>query len=68
MRFVPVRTAEQQAALMLMGLREQLVASRTQLSNAIRGYVMEFGLTAAKGKAQLERSFVNEARLSEIEK
>jgi len=54
MRFVPVKTAEQQAALMLMGLREQLVASRTQLSNAIRGYAMEFGLTAAKGKAHLE--------------
>ncbi len=54
MRFVPVKTAEQQAALMLMGMREQLVASRTQLSNAIRGYAMEFGLTAAKGKAHLE--------------
>lgn len=54
MRFVPVKTAEQQAALMLMGLREQLVAGRTQLSNAIRGYAMEFGLTAAKGKAHLE--------------
>ena len=50
MRFVPVKTAEQQAALMLMGLREQLVASRTQLSNAIRGYATEFGLTAAKGE------------------
>ena len=54
MRFVPVKTVEQQAALMLVGLREQLVAGRTQLSNAIRGYAMEFGLTAAKGKAQLE--------------
>ena len=54
MRFVPVKTVEQQAALMLMGLREQLVASRTQLSNAIRGYAMEFGLTAATGKAHLE--------------
>ena len=54
MRFVPVKTAEQQAALMLMGLREQLITSRTQLSNAIRGYAMEFGLTAAKGKAHLE--------------
>ena len=54
MRFVPVKTAEQQAALMLMGLREQLIAGRTQLSNAIRGYAMEFGLTAAKGKPHLE--------------
>ena len=38
MRFVPVKTAEQQAALMLAGLREQLMRRRTQLSNAIRGH------------------------------
>jgi len=49
MRFVPVKTAEQQAALMLTGLREQMVARRTQLSNMIRGYAAEFGITAAKG-------------------
>jgi len=52
MRFVPVKTAEQQAALMLTGLREQMVARRTQLSNAIRGYAAEFGVTAAKGLGQ----------------
>jgi transposase len=33
MRFVPGKTAEQQAALMLMGVREQLIARRTQLAN-----------------------------------
>ncbi|MFL5083966.1 MAG: IS110 family transposase, partial [Xanthobacteraceae bacterium] len=33
MRFVPVKTAEQQAALMLAGVRDQLIARRTQLSN-----------------------------------
>jgi transposase len=49
MRFVPVKTAEQQAALMLAGIRERLIARRTQLSNAIRGYAAEFGITAAKG-------------------
>ena len=53
MRFVPVKTAEQQAALMLVGLRDRLVRNRTQLSNAIRGYAAEFGLTAAKGVAHL---------------
>jgi transposase len=37
MQFVPVKTEEQQAALMLVGMRERLVARRTQLSNAIRG-------------------------------
>jgi len=54
MRFVPVKTAKQQAALMLVGLRNRLVRNRTQLSNAIRGYAAEFGLTAAKGEAHLD--------------
>jgi transposase len=54
MRFVPVKTAEQQAALMLAGLREQMVARRTQLSNAIRGYAAEFGVTTAKGLDKIE--------------
>lgn len=54
MRFVPVKTAEQQAALMMVGLRDRLIRNRTQLSNAIRGYAAEFGFTAAKGKAHLD--------------
>ena len=52
MRFVPVKTAEQQAALMLVGLRDRLIRQRTQLANAIRGYAAEFGLIAAKGLVQ----------------
>jgi transposase len=54
MRFVPVKTAEQQAALMLAGLRERLIDRRTQLGNAIRGYAAEFGLVAAKGTDKIE--------------
>ena len=54
MQFVPVKTEEQQAALMLAGMRERLVARRTQLSNAIRGYAAEFGVTAAKGLDKIE--------------
>src|ERR1700693_1903196 len=53
MRFVPVKTAEQQAALMMVGLRDRLIRNCTQLSNAIRGYAAEFGFSAAKGKAHL---------------
>src|SRR3954470_13616584 len=53
MRFVPVKTAEQQAALMLVGVRDRLIRNRTQLANAIRGYAGEFGLIAAKGMAHL---------------
>ena len=54
MQFVPVKTEEHQAALMLAGVRQQLIARRTQLSNAIRGYAAEFGLTAAKGLDKIE--------------
>lgn len=54
MRFVPAKTREQQAALMLMGMRHRLVRNRTQLANAIRGFAMEFGLNAAKGRCRIE--------------
>jgi transposase len=54
MRFVPVKTAEQQAALMLAGMRGQLIRRRTQVTNAIRGYAAEFGLTTAKGLNKIE--------------
>lgn len=53
MRFVPIKTVDQQAALMLAGERERLVRQRTQLVNTIRGYAAEFGLIAAKGTAQI---------------
>ncbi len=54
MRYVPVKTAEQQAALMLAGVRDGLIRRRTQLGNTIRGYAAEFGLTAAKGLDKIE--------------
>src|SRR5258705_12052750 len=57
MRFVPVKTEEQQAALMLAGVRQQLIARRTQLSNAIRGYAAEFGVTAATRLVKIEALF-----------
>jgi transposase len=54
MRFVAVKTAQQQASLMLAGTRERLIARRTQLGNVIRGYAAEFGLVAAKGTDKIE--------------
>jgi len=53
MRFVPVKTDEQQAGLMLVGIRDRLIRNRTQLTSAIRGYAAEFGLIAAKGMAHI---------------
>jgi transposase len=54
MSFVAIKSADQQAAQMLMTTRERLVAYRTQLINTIRGHAAEFGLTAAKGPAHVE--------------
>ena len=64
MRFVAVRSAENQAALMLHGARDLLIKQRTMLINAIRGHAAEFGITGAKGvgrvAALLERIALDE--------
>ena len=49
MRFVPVKTAEQQAALLLHRGRERLVRQRTMLVNALRAHLAEFGVIAPQG-------------------
>jgi transposase len=49
MRFVPVKTVEQQSALLMHRGRELLVRQRTMLANALRGHMAEFGLIAAQG-------------------
>jgi transposase len=54
MRFVAAKNAEQQAALMLIGVRDRLVQNRTQLTNAIRAYAAEFGLIAPKGLEKID--------------
>src|SRR3954469_8728760 len=49
MRFVPVKSPEQQAALALHRTRDLLVKQRTQLVNMIRGVLAEFGIAIPKG-------------------
>jgi transposase len=49
MRFVPAKTEEQQAALMLLGVRERLIRNRTRLANSIRAHAAEFGIITATG-------------------
>jgi len=49
MRFVPVKSPEQQAALALHRSRDLLVKQRTQLVNMIRGLLAEFGIEMARG-------------------
>jgi transposase len=54
MRFVPVKSADQQAQGMVLKVRETLVHQRTQLVNALRGHAAEFGVIAAKGISQIK--------------
>ena len=54
MRFVPVKSAAQQATLMLHKTRDLMVKQRTMSVNALRGHLAEFGLIAAKGIHRLE--------------
>jgi transposase len=50
MRFVPVKSEEQQAILSLHRARDLLVRQRTQALNVLRSLCAEFGVAAAKGK------------------
>ena len=49
MRFVPIKSAEQQSILMLHRTRDLFVRQRTMLVNSLRGQLAEFGLVAPKG-------------------
>ena len=54
MRFVPVKSAEQQAVLMLHRARNLLVRQRTMLVNALRAHMAEFGIIAPQGLRNVE--------------
>jgi len=54
MRFVEVKTPEQQSVMVLHRTRVMLMRQRIQLSNAIRGHMAEFGLVAAVGRMGLQ--------------
>jgi transposase len=51
MRFVPVKSQEQQSLLMLHRVRELLIRQRTMLVNALRGHLAEFGIVTRQGSA-----------------
>lgn len=55
MRFVPVKSADQQAVLMLHRARELLVRQRTMLATALRAHLAEFGIIAPQGIQRVEK-------------
>ena len=55
MRFVPIKTPEQQSILMLHRTRELFVRQRIMLVNALRAHLAEFGIVAGVGRNGLEK-------------
>jgi transposase len=64
MRFVVPKSEQAQAAAVVFRARDLLVKQRTQIINALRGHLTEFGIVTAKGPAhiaQLVRAVEDEA-------
>lgn len=55
MRFVPIKSADQQAALLLHRTRELLIRQRSSLISAIRAHFAEFGIVVGQRMRNLER-------------
>src|SRR5436190_10040054 len=65
MRFVPIKSTDQQSSLMLHRTRDLLIRQRTQLINALRAHLAEFGLVAETGRegvAQLGAIITDESK------
>ena len=55
MRFVPVKSPEQQSVMMLHRVRLMLNRQCTQLSNSIRSHLSEFGIVAPRGRRGIDQ-------------
>ena len=55
MRFVAIKSTDQQSTLMMHRSRELLVRQRTMLANALRGHLSEFGIVVAKGLQDVQK-------------
>lgn len=55
MRFVPVKSEETQGAAVVFRIRDLLIRQRTQVINALRGHLAEFGQVVPQGAANAAR-------------
>lgn len=58
MRFVEPKTEEQQARAVLFRAREKLVSQRTEMINALRSYLYEFGYIVPQGRRNLKQAAI----------
>src|SRR6201988_857468 len=71
MRFVPIKTPEQQSGLMLHRTRHLFIRQQTSVINAIRAHLAEFGIVAPVGRGGVEQLLgiaadANDKRLPEV--
>ncbi len=55
MRFVPIKSPEEQAASMVLKTRELFVRQRSQTANAMRAHMAELGIIAATGMTSIAK-------------
>lgn len=55
MRFVPIKTEEQQAALMIHKARQLLMRQQVMLANALRSHMAELGFTVARNMENVSK-------------
>ena len=58
-RFVPIKSLEQQAILLIHRRRSQVVVEHTRTANQIRGFLAEFGVVAPVGVQRLKREWLS---------
>jgi transposase len=58
MRFVAVKSEAKQAAAVIFRTRDLLIGQRTQIINALRGHLSEYGFIAPQGPSHVERLIV----------
>lgn len=63
MRFVPVKSVEQQALLVLHRTRQGFITERTALINRIRGLLTEFGVILPQGPEAVRRQALSRAEV-----
>lgn len=68
MRFVPIKTEDQQAAMAVHRARSLLIRQRTQLTNALRAHLAELGIIAETGREGLAQlvEIVADARSAKL--
>jgi transposase len=67
MRFIQIKSEAAQAAAVVFRARDLLVRQRTQIINALRGHLAEFGLVVAKGPAHLGRLLAQGQKQAAVE-